>query len=113
MDNCLFCKIINKEINSDIVFENDDFLVFKDIHPKADIHLLIVPKNHIDSVDNVKDDDSCVLGGVFLTARDVAKNIGVSGGYKLQINVGRDGGQEIDHIHVHLLAQKRKEVAME
>ena len=105
--DCLFCKITNKELDSDIVLENDKFLVFKDIHPKADVHVLIVPKKHIDSVDHATDEDASFLGDIFLTARDTAKKLGVSQRYKLAVNVGRDGGQEIDHLHMHLLAERK------
>jgi len=110
MKDCLFCKIINKEIPAEkIVLENDNFLVFEDINPKEDIHVLIVPKKHIDSVDHIEDGDYCFLGDIFKTAKEVAEKLGVAGAYRIQINVGRDGGQVIDHIHMHLLA-KRKEV---
>jgi len=113
MSDCLFCKIINKEIKSNIVLENDSFLVFEDIHPKADIHLLIVPKIHIESVDHAEKKDVNVLGDMFLKAKEVAEKLNLKGKYRLQVNVGRDGGQEIDHIHMHFLADKKKEVAME
>ncbi len=109
MTNCLFCKITNKEIGSEVILENDDFLVFKDIHPKASVHVLIVPKKHIESVDHAGKDEVALLGEIFLTAKEAAKELGVSGGYRLQVNVGRDGGQEIDHIHMHLLADKKGE----
>ncbi len=108
--DCLFCKITNRELNSDIILENDKFLVFKDIHPKADVHVLIVPKKHIDSVDHITEEDAKFLGDIFLTAKEAAKKLGVSQAYKLAINVGKDGGQEIDHLHMHLLAE-RKEVS--
>jgi len=111
--DCLFCKIVNKDVASDVVLENDDFLVFEDIHPKASVHVLIVPKKHIASVDHIEDSDDVVLSKIFHTAKETAQKLGVSGGYRLQVNVGKDGGQEIEHIHMHLLSdKKRKEVDM-
>jgi histidine triad (HIT) family protein len=106
MEDCLFCKIVNKEVASDVVLENDDFLVFEDIHPKASVHILIVPKKHIASVDHIEDGDELVLGKMFYTAKETAEKLGVSGAYRLQVNVGKDGGQEIEHIHMHLLSEK-------
>ncbi len=108
MKDCIFCKIINKEIPSDLVFENEEIVVFKDINPKAPIHFLIVPKKHISSVDEVSKDDKNVLGELILTAKEVAKKIGISDfGYKLTINVGEGGGQEVFHLHVHLLGKRK------
>ncbi len=108
MKNCLFCKIINKEVKSDIIFENNDFLVFSDISPKENIHFLIVPKKHIDSVDNISESDDIILGKMFFVAKEIAIKFGISGAYRLQINVGKDGGQEIDHIHMHFLSKKER-----
>ncbi len=108
MENCLFCKIVNKEIESEIILENDYFLVFSDIHPKANIHFLIVPKRHIKSVDDVVDGDELILGKMFTTAKEAAKKLEVSGAYRLGVNVGKDGGQEIEHIHMHLLSDKTR-----
>ncbi len=101
--NCLFCKIIKKEVPADIVFEDENFIAFKDINPKAEIHLLIVPKKHISSVKEASEEDKDILGGLILTAKKIAEKENIQG-YKLIINVGREGGQVIDHIHLHLLA---------
>ena len=103
MDGCVFCKITNKEIPAEIIFENDNFVVFKDINPKSRIHFLIVSKKHIHSVAHIKDEDAGLAGQMILTARDTAKKLGLSG-YKLLFNVGRGAGQVVDHIHLHLLA---------
>lgn len=102
MSDCVFCKIAKKENQAEIVFENEEFIVFKDINPKARIHLLIVPKKHIHSVARIDDSDKELIGALILLARDIAKKENLSG-YKLLFNVGRDGGQVIDHIHLHLL----------
>jgi len=103
--NCLFCQIINKEIPADIIYEDDKFVVFKDIKPKAPIHLLIMPKKHILSVQHLELEDKKLIGELFLLAKKIAKERGVAErGYKLVFNVGRGGGQIIDHIHLHLIA---------
>ena len=103
--NCLFCQIVNKELPSEIIYEDEQFTAFKDIRPKAPFHLLIVPKKHIISVERLELQDKELVGGLFLTAQKIAREQGVSKtGYKLVFNVGRGGGQLIDHLHLHLLA---------
>ncbi|MCH7883232.1 HIT domain-containing protein [Patescibacteria group bacterium] len=99
--NCLFCKIIRKENPADIIFENAETIIFKDINPKARIHLLITPKKHIPSIKEVEDVDRELLGSLILLARDMAKKENLRG-YKLLFNVGQEGGQIIDHVHLHL-----------
>ena len=102
---CIFCKIINKEISGDIVYENDNFIVLKDINPRALVHLLILPKKHIPSIKELDIKDKTLMGELILTAQKIAKEQKLDG-YKLLINVGRDGGQVIDHLHLHLLSGK-------
>lgn len=103
--DCLFCKIALREIDADIVHETDNVLVFKDIHPKAPVHLLVIPKKHIATLNDATDADATLLGELQLIVRDVAKKLGVVGqGYKVAINVGKGGGQEVFHIHMHLLS---------
>lgn len=101
--DCIFCKIIDKEVPSDIVYENDEIIVIKDTDPKAAIHLLIIPKKHILSVNHIETEDKALMGDLILTAKKIAKEKSLKG-YKLLINVGREGGQIIDHIHLHLLS---------
>ncbi len=102
--SCLFCKIINKEIPADIVYENNKIIVFKDIYPKAPIHLLLLPKKHIPSVNHLKLSDKELIGELFLIAKKNAKLQGIAEkGYKLIFNVGKGGGQEVNHLHLHLL----------
>lgn len=104
--DCIFCKIVNKEIPSEIVSEDENFFVFKDIAPKAPIHLLIIPKSHVDSVNALEDRE--IVAGLILKAKEVAKKIGVSeNGYRLIFNVGEDAGMEVNHLHLHLLAGKK------
>ncbi len=101
--DCIFCKIIDKETPSDIIYENDEVIVIKDVNPKAPVHLLIIPKKHIPSVNHIEAKDKALIGDLILTAKEIAEEKNLKG-YKLLINVGREGGQIIDHIHLHLLS---------
>jgi len=101
--DCIFCKIINKERASDIVYEDDKVIAFKDINPKAPVHILVVPKKHIASINHIKEEDKELMGDLIWTAKNIAKELK---GYKLIINVGREGGQVVDHIHLHLISGK-------
>ncbi|GAH90205.1 unnamed protein product [marine sediment metagenome] len=101
--DCIFCKIANKEIPKDFVYEDEKIMVFEDINPKAPVHLLIIPKKHIPSVDHLGVEDKTLMGEIILTAQKLAKEKNLKG-YKLIINVGREAGQLIDHLHMHLLA---------
>jgi histidine triad (HIT) family protein len=110
LDNdCVFCNIINRTLSSDnIVHETDDIIVLKDILPKAPVHLLVIPKEHILSVNELTEDNTALLGKMILEARDMAKKHEVDAtGYKLIFNVGRHGNQTIEHIHLHLLGGKQ------
>jgi len=104
MDNCLFCKIISKKIPAEIIYEDNEIIAFKDVHPLAPIHILIIPKRHITSVIDLTEGDTELMGKIILTAKKIADRLGISkDGYKLLFRVGNYGGQEIDHIHLHLL----------
>ncbi len=103
--DCLFCKIINREEPADIVYEDDKFIAFNDINPLSPVHILIVPKKHIPSIDHVELSDKELMGDLILVAQKIAREKKLKG-YKLLINVGREGGQMIDHLHLHLLAGK-------
>ena len=105
MDNCLFCKIINKEIPSEIIYEDDDLIAFNDINPKAKTHVLIVPRKHIDTIKDLKEDeaDEVLVGKMTLAARNIAKEKNLDG-YQLLFNVGESAGQIIFHIHLHLMS---------
>lgn len=104
---CLFCKIAKKELPSEIAYEDEKVVAFKDIHPKAPVHLLIIPKKHIHSVDHVEIEDKNLMGELILAAQKIARERNLSG-YKLQINVGKNGGQIVDHLHLHLLSGKEQ-----
>ncbi len=101
--DCIFCKIINGEIPSAKVFENDTLIAFNDINPKAKVHVLIVPKKHIESVKTLEDADKNLVGELVLAAQKIAKEKNLEG-YKLIFNVGREGGQLVDHLHLHLVS---------
>ena len=100
--DCLFCNIAAGKITSDVIYENEALKVFKDIHPKAPIHYLVIPKVHIQSIADLEDTHSDVLAQLIYAAKRVAADAGLKG-YKLVFNVGREGGQVIDHLHLHLL----------
>ncbi|MDA1337385.1 MAG: HIT domain-containing protein [bacterium] len=106
MKDCLFCNIAKKEVSSDIVYEDEQFVVFADINPQAPLHLLIIPRKHIHSIDHIEEKDKELMGSLILTAKKVARQHNLAG-YKLHFNVGKEGGQVIDHIHLHLLADRK------
>lgn len=108
MSDNIFLKIIRKEIPADIVYEDDDILAFRDIHPIAPVHVLIIPKKPIESIATMEPADVPLVGKMFLVAHDIARDLNISEkGYKLLIRVGRDGGQEVPHLHLHLLGGAR------
>lgn len=100
MDNCIFCKIIRGEIPSQKVFENEGYFAFRDIHPQAKTHVLVIPKTH---VKNVLEADEALLGGLFHTAAQVARQEGLNEGFRLVTNCGKHGAQSVEHLHVHVL----------
>lgn len=104
MTDCLFCKIIKKEIPSEIVFQDGNVTVFKDINPAAPVHLLIIPNKHLGSVREMEPGDEEILGKLFSAAKNTAEELGINNsGYRLIINNGPDANQEIFHLHMHLL----------
>ncbi|MEA3293011.1 MAG: histidine triad nucleotide-binding protein [Patescibacteria group bacterium] len=107
---CIFCKIINKQAPADIVYQDDKFIAIKDIRPKAPIHLLIIPKKHIPSLNDLEIQDKELMGDLLWVSKKIAKELGIADtGYKLLINVGQGGGQMVDHIHLHLLSGWKSE----
>lgn len=105
MEDCVFCKILRHEIPTDFMYEDEKCVVFRDIHPKAKTHLLLVPKKHVPSISEMQDGDEQIVGHLMRCAKSVADKLGLNG-YNLQINVGKDGGQVIFHIHVHLMSNQ-------
>lgn len=103
---CLFCKIINKEIPADFVYEDDLVVVFKDIAPKAEVHLLMVPKKHIHSTKELNDSHKDLLLHIFETLPKVADSFNLESGFRTIVNTGEGGGQTVFHLHFHLLGGK-------
>lgn len=102
MSDCIFCKIVAGELSSKKVFENDELLVFHDIHPAAPVHLLIIPKVHIASLVDCDAQHERLLGRMLLLAPKLAREHGLDDGFRTSINTGRGGGQEVFHLHVHV-----------
>ncbi|MDP1688809.1 MAG: histidine triad nucleotide-binding protein [bacterium] len=100
--DCIFCKIIQKEIPADFLFEDSEHIAMNDIRPSAPVHILILPKAHIESIIQIEDKDKEIVSKLIYTAKDLAKKRNLTG-YKLVFNVGKDGGQVIPHLHLHLL----------
>lgn len=104
----IFDKIIAKEIPADIVYEDDQCLAFRDIDPKAPVHVLVIPKKPIQSADAVADEDAQLMGHLWTKIRDIARSEGLAeGGYRVVTNCGDDGGQSVDHLHFHLLGGRK------
>lgn len=102
---CIFCKIISNEIPSNVVLENDDFLAFHDINPKAPVHILAIPKIHVDSFNEV---DSETMRKMTLFIQEVTKEMNIKeSGYRIITNIGENGAQEVKHLHFHILGGKR------
>lgn len=106
--DCIFCAIIKKQIPADIVFENDRILAFRDIHAQAPVHILIIPKRHIESLNDLTVNDQAVLGEIQTVARDLARREGVDiDGYRLVANCGPAAGQAVFHVHYHVLGGRK------
>lgn len=103
MSDCLFCKIVDGEIPADKVYEDDRIVVFRDINPKAEVHLLMVPHQHIESLETVQQGDEPLLGYMLGKLPSLAKEQGLDDGFRTIINTGPGGGQEVFHLHIHLL----------
>ena len=107
MEDCIFCKIINKQAPADIVYEDEKTVAFYDIKPSALVHILIVPKKHIKSIKEITNEDKDLMGELVLAAKKVAEKKELNY-YNLRVNVGREAGQIVDHLHVHLLSNSEK-----
>jgi histidine triad (HIT) family protein len=104
MSTCLFCRIVNREIPAAIVYEDDRVLAFNDINPQAPSHVLVIPKRHVTSLNDLGPEDDALIGEVVRRAATVASDRGLSnGGFRTVFNTGRDGGQTVSHVHLHLL----------
>jgi histidine triad (HIT) family protein len=104
MSDCIFCKLVSGEIQPDVVLETDEVLAFRDLEPQAPTHVLVIPKRHISTINDLQPDDAELIGKLYLVAQQVAADEGLSeSGYRTVMNCNRDGGQTVFHIHLHLL----------
>lgn len=107
MSDCIFCKIANGEIPAKLVYEDDQIAAFHDLEPQAPVHILIIPKAHIDSLDHTKPEDIQTLGWLMLKIKDIAKELGIKNGYRIVSNCGEDALQSVEHLHFHLLGKRK------
>jgi len=106
--DCIFCRIAAGDIESNILYQDEHVVAFPDINPKAPVHLLVVPRRHIESAADLTDDDELLMGHVVTVANRLARDAGVSGkGYRLVVNCGSDGGQLVPHLHLHVLGGRQ------
>jgi len=104
MSDCLFCKIANGQIPAKIVFQNDKAIAFEDLHPEAPTHVIIIPRKHIPTVLDITDEDKDIMGYLYLVVNQIAIDKSLTeSGFRLIVNCGKSGGQEVPHIHIHML----------
>lgn len=108
MDDCIFCKIVEGEIPANKVYEDQDFVAFHDIHPAAPVHFLLIPRQHIASLYDVGEADQQLLGKMLCLVPQLAKQQGCANGFRTIINTGRVGGQEVFHLHIHIIGGKER-----
>jgi len=107
MSDCLFCKIVEGEIPSNKVYEDDRILCFHDVDPQAPVHVLIIPKKHIPSLDDLQEEDADLISYIMLKVKDIAAELGLENGYRLVNNCGEDGLQTVKHLHFHLVGGRK------
>ncbi len=105
MTDCIFCKIAAKEIPASVVYEDGEMLCFKDINPAAPVHLLLIPKVHFDSLAHAQPEHEALLGRMMMKVPQIAEEAGLTNGFKTQVNTGKGGGQEVFHLHIHILGR--------
>lgn len=103
MSDCLFCKIGRGELSTVFLLETDNLAAFRDINPQAPTHILVIPKKHITSLAHLEEEDQALMGEILLAVKELAQREGLSDGYRVVVNTGRDGGQTVGHLHFHLL----------
>lgn len=108
MENCIFCKIVRNEIPAKIIYEDDDVIAFNDINPAAPVHFLIIPRIHIASLLDCEETHQALLGRMLLLVPEIAKEQGCTDGFRTIINTGRVGGQEVFHLHIHIIGGKNR-----
>lgn len=105
--DCLFCKIVNNTIKSDIIYQDNKILIFKDINPEAPIHLLIIPKKHIKNITEIDKNNSDIISHIFEKISELKNKLGLENGFRVVTNCGQDGGQTVEHLHFHVLAGRK------
>ena len=105
--DCIFCKIVQNEISSKKIYEDEEIIAFNDLAPQAPVHVLIIPKVHIKSADEINNKNKDVIGKIFMVASKIAKEKGLNDGYRIVNNCGEDGGQSVQHLHFHLLGGRK------
>lgn len=107
MTDCIFCKLANGEIPTDMVYQDDLIAAFRDAEPQAPVHILMVPKQHVASLDDLTDDHKDLMGHMMLKIKEIAKIEGLENGYRAVINCGEDGQQTVKHLHIHILGKRK------
>ncbi|GAB4531067.1 MAG: histidine triad nucleotide-binding protein [Pleurocapsa sp.] len=107
MSDTIFGKIIRREIPADIVYEDDLALAFRDVNPQAPVHILVIPKKPIPRLSESNDEDKTLMGHLLMTVKKVAEQVNLNNGYRVVINNGADGGQTVDHLHLHILGERQ------
>ncbi|MCI5839088.1 MAG: histidine triad nucleotide-binding protein [Peptoniphilaceae bacterium] len=106
--DCIFCKIANKEIQSDVIYEDEKVIAFNDNNPQAPVHFLVIPKKHIKSIDDLEEIDKDLVGHIFLVIKKITTDLGVSdNGYRVVVNTGEDAQQSVKHLHFHVMASRK------
>ncbi len=107
MADCLFCMLANHEIPTNVVYEDDEMFCFKDAEPQAPVHVLLIPKKHIECIDDIKPEDAALIGRMFLKIQDIARDLGLENGYRVVSNNGEDAFQTVKHLHFHILGKRK------
>lgn len=107
MSDCIFCKLKDGEIPANVAYEDDRVFCFHDADPQAPVHVLMIPKKHIASIDDVTDEDADLMGYMMTKIKDVAASLGLENGYRVVINCGEDGFQTVKHLHLHILGKRK------
>lgn len=107
MDNCIFCMIGNGDIPANVAYEDDKIIAFHDLEPQAPVHVLVIPKKHIMSLDDLKEEDRDLIGHIMLTIPKIAADLGLENGYRVVSNNGEDAFQTVKHLHFHILGKRK------
>ena len=107
MADCIFCMLVNHEIPTSVVYEDDEMFCFKDADPQAPVHVLLIPKKHIECLDDLKEEDAPLMGRMMLKIQDIAKDLELDNGYRVVSNNGEDAFQTVKHLHFHILGKRK------